>query len=129
MLFLYFAKSEPSIHFTHEVPMKYRDTIDHYFAGDEDLFRRFTTQFLHATPSLLAEVDKALEEGHSTTAGLHIHTLKGQLHYLGQAALADQLQNAEALADQSKLALLQAEWARLRPDINFLLKKLNLFLK
>lgn len=108
--------------------MHFRTVIEQYFAGDEAFFRRFVGQFHQDAPPLLAQIETTISQGKCSDAALHLHTLKGQLGYLGQETLAATLQHLEQLADQQRLPDLQAAWESCRAEVDALLKRLSRFM-
>ncbi len=108
--------------------MHFQTVIEQYFAGNEVFFRRFVGQFLQDAPPLLAQIETTISQGKCSDAALHLHTLKGQLGYLGQEALVATLQRLEQLADQQKLPNLQPAWKSCREEIDALMKRLARFI-
>lgn len=90
--------------------MDYPTAIAQYFDGDEALFRRFAVQFAAEGPGLVAQIGTDLADGLTAEAAIGIHTLKGQLRYLGHDTLANRLQQLETWADAATDAALAAAW-------------------
>lgn len=86
-------------------------TIATYFDNDRALFTRFVQRFTEQVPTDVAAITQAILAPDMAAAAMAIHTLKGQLRYLGQTDLADQLQRLESLADAQDTTAVAAGWS------------------
>jgi HPt (histidine-containing phosphotransfer) domain-containing protein len=77
------------------------------------LKERLREAFLADLPRRRTELDTALAEGDSDTAGRVLHGIKGSAGYLGEASLHALCSELEALADAGELDAVRAGLPRL----------------
>ncbi|MCS7471429.1 response regulator [Stieleria sp. ICT_E10.1] len=87
-------------------------------AGDQDLLIDILEAFLEETPRLMSELEQALADEDCQAARRSAHTLKGALHALGLASIADLAFQIEQQATGDSLAETDSTLSQLRQQLD-----------
>lgn len=97
------------------------------FAHDDAMVARFVGLFRGQAPLLAAEIRHALDVADFAAAARAAHTLKSQLRYLSETALAELAQSLEAHAEAGRADACARDFEALEAGLSDCLERLGRF--
>ncbi len=85
--------------------------------GDETLFQEVMGIFLRDVPGHMAGLRQAITQGNASAVEEIAHTLKGEVGYLGIAALSQQIRALEQLGEKSELQSAERLYAKFEAEL------------